>query len=267
MTIEAFVEQSEQFMAYQEKILSDKENYRIRHARLTVDYTERLMRSFHILVVDDRRKLSIAARFHDLLKADATLGSGSSQLVFAKMAELGFPTDLKEYIYTNSEYFPTLGVQGFTENIAEHALALVLHMLVHYDILDREILYPILFHSCPILPTYSKLNQRRQTMIDIITLADKLSSNALRLLGDADGKKAPFNLHLAVFGVDDCEFNFTEGLFLARLLSQGKSQDPYSLVMTQYYFQRLKERSPLWAKTNNIPNLKDLRIKKKDDEE
>lgn len=78
-----------------------------------------------------------------------------------------------------------------------------------------------MFHSCPIMSIYSTLNYRTRTMVDIISLSDKLSSNYLRI-NYKEKNEVSIDLDLAVFGADGKEFNYTLGLLIARLISQGK---------------------------------------------
>ena len=61
-------------------------------------------------------------------------------------------------------------------------------------------------------------------------------------------KEVCCDLDLAVFGESGREFNYTLGLYLARLISQGKSDGEQSKITTEYYYERLCRTNPLIKK-------------------
>ena len=81
--------------------------------------------------------------------------------------------------------------------------------------------------------------------VDIVMLADKLSSNFQKIHHYKE--KVDFNLHHAVFGMGK-EFNFSLGLLLARMLSQGSSTEEQSIISTDFYYQRALSVNPLLSR-------------------
>lgn len=221
--------------------------YHMKHIQLVQKYALLLNKKLHANL--DNRKLSYAALAHDLFKEH---GLDPERKLIWRNHEIS--QDNVRYVRMNLDLLEEYNLdEYFNTDIQYHALAAGIFLIKEFGINDPEILYPIFFHSCPIIPVYETLNPRTQLMIDIITLADKLSSNWLRI----NFKKVPvrIDLDLTVFGSSGREFNYTLGLFLARLISQGKSTEEQSVKSTEYYFQRLHNMNPIISKEYTIKML------------
>ena len=195
------------------------------------------------------RKLSFASYAHDLFKEHGL--DPDRKLIWNDHI---IPQDNIRYVRTNLDVLEEYGLdEYFNTDIQYHALASGIFLIKEFGINDPEILYPIFFHSCPIISVYETLNPTLQLMIDIIMISDKLSSNWLRI----NLKKVPvrIDLDLAVFGSSGREFNYSLGLFLARLISQGKSTEEQSIISTEYYFKRLASLNPTISKEYTIKML------------
>ena len=90
-------------------------------------------------------------------------------------------------------------------------------------------------------------------MVDIMMLSDKLSSNYLKI--NMRGMEVRIDLDQLVFGSSGKEFNYTMGLFAARLIGQGKSEEAQSSITTEYYFKRLKDSNPLISEEFSLKDL------------
>lgn len=230
--------------------------YRIEHLELTAKYALDLADHFPQLGQAERFELTYAAMAHDLLKVKAYDPKSSKIHVATHELEL----DLNRYVRLNLDYLKPFGLDVyFNTDVQLHALASGMFVNLELKIDDPRILYPIFFHSCPILPVYERLDDRTKLMVDIIVLADKLSSGQLK------PGRVTIDLHRAIFGAGGCEFNFTAGVYLARLISQGESTEKYSRLMTEYYHRRWVDQNPVVAKISRpVKPLKKLKRKKKE---
>lgn len=176
---------------------------------------------------------------HDLLKER---GLNKDKHVEYEGKEI--PQDINRYVRSNLDVLEHFGLEDyFSSDIQYHALAAGIFLYKEMDIRDEYILYPVMFHSCPIMDVYNTLDKKLQTLIDMTMLADKLSSNWLRI--NMLDKEVCCDLDLVVFGESGKEFNYTLGLYLARLISQGKSDGEQSKITTKYYYDRLCRTNPL----------------------
>jgi HD superfamily phosphohydrolase YqeK len=234
-------------------IYSDHEPYRIQHLDLTARYANRLISHFRSEISHlDQTKLRYAAYAHDILKGKYFEPSRGE----IEIGGYWIPQDLNRYVRTNLEVLQPYKLDDyFNTDIQLHSLAAGIFLISNFEVTDPKILYPIFFHSCPILSVYQDLDQATRLMVDIIILADKLSSNYLKL---QQGKKVHLDLTESVFGETGKEFNFTQGLLLARLIGQGSSKEEHSRQMTEHYYQRLVKQNPLLAKLKKCPSLDDV---------
>lgn len=229
--------------------------YRIEHLELTAKYALELADHFPQLGQTERFELTYAARAHDLLKVKGYDPESSKVHVSTYELEL----DLNRYVRLNLDHLKPFGLDiYFNTDVQLHALASGMFVNLELKIDDSRILYPIFFHSCPILPIYERLDDRTKLMVDIIVLADKLSSGHLK------PGKCTIDLERAVFGASGYEFNFTGGVYLARLISQGGSTEKYSRLMTEYYHRRWVDQNPVVAMISRPTKpFKKLKRKKK----
>jgi hypothetical protein len=79
-------------------------------------------------------------------------------------------------------------------------------------------------------------------MIDIIVLADKLSSNYLKI--NYLHSEVRVDLDQVVFGSSGRELNYSLGLYLARVIGNGKCEEKHGLESILYYYNRLKIDNP-----------------------
>jgi hypothetical protein len=222
--------------------------YHMKHIDLVKKYS--LIINNRIGLRIDSHKLAYIALAHDLLKERGLDPSCTKQ-----WKNHDIPQDLNRYIRLNLDVLETYGLEDyFNTDIQQHPLAAGIFLHKELGIRDPEILYPIMFHSCPIIDVYETLNRRIQTMIDITILSDKLSSNYLRI--NLKNSEVRVYLDQVVFGTSGNEFNYTLGLFIARLLGQGNSTEIHSVEATEYYYKRLCDINPLMS------NLKSYSIKK-----
>lgn len=221
---------------------SPRFDYHMEHIKLVRKYALLINRRLNYNL--DNAKLSYAALSHDILKEHG----------LDKNKVSCYPQDLNKYVRENLVILKYYNLDDyFNTSIQYHALAAGIYLIKELHIKDPEILYPVMFHSCPIIDVYEDLPIRIRTSVDIIMMADKLSSNYLRI--NSFSKPVRIDLDQAVFGSSGREFNYTLGLFLARLISQGKSDEIESVTATEYYYKRLSEANPLISK---IPNIKKL---------
>ena len=234
-------------------IHGEHDPYRIEHLHLTATYAKRiatLLGGFNNL---DLYQLRFSAHAHDLLK-EKFFDSSSTEI---EIAGYRVPQDLNRYVRLNLATLEPYNLdEYFNTDVQLHALAAGIFLIKEFKISDSAIIYPVCFHSCPILPVYEGLDERLRNSVDIILLSDKLSSWHLKA---ELGKKSSFDLVQAVFGENGKEFNFSLGLLLARLIGQGSSTEEYSLMMTEYYYQRAVKLNPLLGMLKKCPSIDDLK--------
>ena len=219
------------------QIGSKQYNYHMKHIELTKRYAIIISKKLGYNI--DNRKLAYVAYAHDILK-ERGLTPMTSRCWRGHM----IPQDLNRYIRTHLSVLEQFGLEDyFNTDVQQHPLAAGIFLYEEFGIKDPEILYPIMFHSCPIISVYETLSNNVKNMIDIISLADKLSSNYLRI--NMKKSEVRIDLDQLVFGSNGREFNYSLGLFVARLISQGNSQEVNSIKATEYYHKRLLEDNPL----------------------
>lgn len=229
------------------KLMHGHNEYHMQHIQLVKKYALLLNeRTGNEL---DNNKLSYSALAHDIFKER---GLNPSKIVIWNGHEI--PQDNTRYVRTHLNRLEELGLdEFFNTDIQYHALAAGIFVGNEFHIKDLEVLYPIFFHSCPIIEIYETLPSRVKKSIDIIMLADKLSSNWLRI--NMKKTEVRVDLDLAVFGNDGYEFNYTLGLFLARMIGQGNSTEEQSQISTKFYYDRLCKMNPMISKHYSVKRL------------
>lgn len=192
---------------------------------------------------------------HDLFKEKSL----KKNKRFVEWNGVQVPHDLNWYVRSNLDILELYDLDDyFNTSIQYHSLAAGIFLYKEFNIQSPDILYPVWFHSCPIIPVYLKLNSTIQRMVDIVVLADKLSSNYLRI--NFLESKVRVDLDQIVFGNDGHELNFTLGLFIARLINMGNSKEEQSRLATEYYHDRLMKINPLIPKKYSISKLGGARL-------
>ena len=214
---------------------TDRYEYHMQHIKLSVAYATKLVHRLNISM--DLHKLRYSLYAHDLLK-DKAFDKNVNEVV---IDDLKIPNNLNWYVRSNLDILEKYGLdEYFNTDIQLHPLAAGIFLVKELNMNDPDILYPIFFHSCPIISVYEKLDKHIQDIIDIAMLSDKLSSNHIK----QDSKKTICNLNTIVFGEHDNELNYSLGLFIARLISQGNSTEEQSSKTTEYYYNRLLKINP-----------------------
>lgn len=225
--------------------------YRFNHLRNTASYALKLAAHFPELGPGEKFKLKFSAMTHDLLKVKNYDKTASQVTIAGKEIEC----DLNRYVRLNLDELKPFGLDVyFNTDVQLHALASGMFLRSEFGIDDPQILYPIFFHSCPILPVYEQLDEVTRLMVDIMVLSDKLSSGELK-----PSRASGVDLSLVVWGESGHEFNFAAGLYLARLISQGNSSEKYSVMMTENYFQRWCRANPIIGLIDQPVSLKKLK--------
>lgn len=225
----------------------EKFKYHMEHITMVRKYLLLLNEKLGLRI--NRRKLSYIGLSHDLFKERGLDPNRELEWNGHKI-----PQDNNRYVRENLDLLGEYGLDDFfNTDVQYHALAAGIFLHKELGISDPEILYPIFFHSCPIIEIYETLNKRIQNMVDMTMLADKLSSNWLRI--NLNETEVRIDLDAAVFGITGMEFNYTLGVFLARLISQGKSEEEQSKIATEFYYKRLCDINPLIAKTYSVKKL------------
>ena len=189
----------------------------------------------------DYPTLTKIALYHDLLKEH-----GLNPDKKAEYNGIEIPQDPNRYVRSNLDILKEYQLDDYFNSDAQyHSLAAGIFLKKELGIDDPYILYPVMFHSCPIIDVYNTLPKRMQELVDITMLSDKLSSNWLRI--NMMEKEVNCDLDLAVFGESGREFNYTLGLYLARLIAKRKQRGKQSRITNTYYYNRLERVNPLIA--------------------
>ena len=228
---------------------SSQFEYHMKHIQLAKEYAIVLSRRLGFKI--NERKLMYITYAHDILK-EKGLNKKLPNPMWKGKYEI--PQDLNAYVRKNLDILELFNLEDyFNTDINLHPLSAGIFLYKNFGIQDPEIIYPVMFHSCPIIEVYETLKPKVRQMVDIIMLADKLSSNYLRI--NMRKSEVRLDLDLAVFGQYGTELNYTLGLYLARLISMGKSKEKQSKIATEYYFNRLQNMNPLINKAITIKNI------------
>lgn len=224
-------------------------DYHMNHIQLAKEYALILIEKINADIDPD--KMIFITLAHDLFKEHGLRKKEDGNISYDGH---NIPQDLNRYVRMNLDVLDEFGLTDyFNTDIQLHALAAGIFLRSEYGISDPEILFPIFFHSCPIIPVYLNLNPTIKEAVDIMMLADKLSSNYLRI--NKRRHLVRIDLDKVVFGESGKEFNYTLGLYIARLIAQGKTPDNQSIIATEYYYKRLQAINPLISKNNGIKML------------
>lgn len=221
-------------------------NYHMEHIRLAKEYALLLADK---LEVDNIFELSFAALAHDLFKERGL--DPDKELIWNNH---NIPQDNIKYVRSNLDILEKFELDDyFNSSIQYHPLASGIFFYKEFNITNKNILYPIMFHSCPIIDVYTKLPNETQMLIDILILADKLSSNYLRI--NMKETSVRTDLDLVVFGESGKEFNFTLGLLIANLIARGNDNEKQGIITTSYYYDRLYNMNPLLPRNISLKRL------------
>lgn len=222
--------------------------YHKQHIQLVRDYALLLNKRTHSSL--NVRKLSYAALAHDLFK-EKDLDPSKPDREWKGHV---IPQDINRYVRMNLNVIEEFGLDDFfNTDIQYHPLAAGIFLIKEFGIRDLEILYPVFFHSCPIIEIYETLPHRVRQSVNILMLADKLSSNWLRI--NFRETEVRTDLDLVVFGAGGYEFNYTLGLLFARLISQGKSTEKQSTIATKYFYDLAAKVNPMLTTNYSIKKL------------
>lgn len=215
-------------------------NYHMNHIKLSARYASKLCDMTNNKRL--KRKMQFIMITHDLLK-DKCFDDKVNEI---KINNYIIPTNLNWYVRTNLDVLIPYKLDDlFNTSIGLHPLAVGIFMIKTFHINDESILYPLMFHSCPIISIYKTLSNDIKFMVDITMLSDKLSSSTIC---KNNNKPIPYDLHKITFGENDNELNLSLALYITRLITQKKSNEKYSIEATKHYLDRLKRINPL------IPN-------------
>lgn len=223
--------------------------YHMKHIKLVRRYALILNKKLGNPVPN--RKLSFIALAHDLFKERALDITKDGTIDWNGY---NIPQNTTKYVRSNLDVLEEFGLdEYFNSSIQYHPLSAGIFLYKEMNISDKEILYPVMFHSCPIIDVYETLSPQIQRLTDIIMLADKLSSNYLKI----NYRKKPVRIDLdqAVFGSNGKEFSYTLGLYLARLIGQGNSPEEQGVLSTKYYYDKLAITNPLISEGITIKSL------------
>lgn len=222
--------------------------YHMKHIRLVQKYALALNKRLNLNL--SNRKLTYIAYAHDMLK-ERSLDPTKPDIIFKGKT---IPQDLNRYVRSNLDMLEPYGLDDYFNSSCQlHAIAAGILLIKEFKIDDPEILYPVMFHSCPIISVYETLPIRTRNMVDVVMLSDKLSSNYLRI----NFRKSPVRIDLdqVVFGSTGMELNYSLGLYIARLLGQGKCEEEQGKIATEFYYKRLCESNPFIFENYNIKKL------------
>lgn len=224
---------------------SERAQYQLDHVRLVSHYFILLSKKLNVSVpYDTVRFISYG---HDLLK-DKFFDNKLNTIEVTTSAgkTIKIPQNLNWYVRTNLDILEIYKLDDhFNSDCQLHALGSGIFCHKRLHITDPDIIYPILFHSCPIIEVYETLPDKTRILVDIMILADKLSSNKLK---KDMGKNILYDLEKAVFGESGKEFNFTLGVYLARIIGSGNNPGKESIKANEYFYEVLKKSNPLLPK-------------------
>lgn len=189
-------------------------------------------------------KLAYIAYVHDLLKEQ-----GLNELRDRRFHNIKIPENVTLYVRSNLDTLEKYGMDDYFNSSAQyHALGAAIFLDKELHVTDPEIIYPVMFHSCPIIPVYETLPLNTKRYIDITMLSDKLSSGYLRI----NWREVPllYDLEKCVFGETGNELNYTLGLYLARVIGDKADEEEGKRAL-DYYGERLTRIMP-WINTKKI---------------
>ena len=213
------------------------------HCRKLIEYGNDIFA--HLGIHDCRWELELIAYGHDLFKK-YSLDRGELELEGIKI-----PYDTKKYIDENKDVLEKFGLSMIdSENFSKHPTAAGIFLYKELGIEDPALIYPVFFHSCPVVSVYRELDERTRTLVDVVMLADKLSANSLT----RDFKKwhKKVNMDLCLYGETGREFNYTNALLTAKILGQAGSKDVISVESVRYYYYRACEQNPALDKYSRL---------------
>ena len=218
--------------------MSDQYEYHTQHISMARDYALEINNRLGNPI--DSYKMEYAALAHDLMKEK----SSNKSEEYLSNSKYNIPADIHRYVRLNLNVLEKFGLdEYFNTDVQLHPLAAGIFLNKEFGVKDREILYAVMFHSCPIMPVYNDLTEHEKTIVNIMMLSDKLSSNSLRI--NMQDVAVRVDLDKIVFGEDGREFNYKTGLFISRLIGQGGSKEKQSKATTKYFLNELQKTNPL----------------------
>lgn len=180
----------------------------------------------------DQSKLNCIAYAHDILK-EKGLDIHKPNLSWNNHE---IPQDLNRYVRLNLDILEKYSLdEYFNTDVSLHALSAGIFLLKEFGLSDAEIMYPICFHSCPVISIYETLPEKTRDMCDVIILADKLASNQQKI---KKGHPTVCDLDLITFGQSGNEMNYSLGIYVAMQLKRGESKGEQSRLAVEYYKTR-----------------------------
>lgn len=226
-------------------------DYHMKHIDLVKKYALFLNKRLNMHI--SNKKLIFISLAHDILK-ERSLNPKEQSLIWKNLC---IPQDVNRYVRTNLDVLEKFELDDYFNSSCQfHSLAAGIFIYKELNITDPEIIYPVMFHSCPIISIYKTLPKRLQDMIDIIILSDKLSSNYLKI--NYRKSKVRVDLDQIVFGNSGIELNYSLGLYIARLINQGKKETMESIEATKFYYDRLN--NPLIPENFNTKKLGEVKL-------
>lgn len=178
----------------------------------------------------ERNKLNFALLMHDILKGSVS-------------AEYMDDNDKKsDYIKDNYNILNKLNLYQYWKKMSKHAVAggiFVYNLLKESNNLDgnEDIVRAIMFHSYPIVAVYKNLNKSNRIMIDIVVLADKLSSNWIKI-NDPSEESPKYYLEEELYGKDKKQIKFDYALVKAREIGMGDPEKAKKQNKKAYLFYK-----------------------------
>ena len=216
--------------------------------RYHFDHCEKLMKYGNDIMVrlgilEYRNELEIVAYAHDLFKRYSLRENDvewNGKII---------PQNIPKYIDENRFVLDKFGLNMIrSDNFSNHPIAAGIFLYKEFTVDDPKIIYPVFFHSCPIISIYKKLDKALRNFIDVILLADKMSANVL-----CRGIKkwhSKVDMELVLYGENHKEFNYTNALLTAKILGQCGSKDKFSVESTKHYYKRAARINPALDKNS-----------------
>lgn len=217
--------------------------------RYHFDHCEKLMKYGNDImdrlgIFKYRNELEIVAYAHDLFKRYSLREND------VEWKGKIIPQNIPKYIDENRFVLDKFGLNMIrSDNFSNHPIAAGIFLYKEFGITDPNIIYPVFFHSCPVISVYEKLDKELRDLIDIIILADKMSANILcRTIGKKWHSKV--DMELVLYGETHREFNFTNALLVAKILGQAGSKQELFVEATNYYYKRACRINPALDKNS-----------------
>lgn len=210
--------------------------------------------------------LKIIAAAHDLFKELNFEGEYVFRSISPNLSEreiiFTIPSDLRRYVRTNLDILEIFGLDYyFNTDVGLHALSAGIFLYKEFGIKDPNILYPIFFHTCPIVEVYDKLDDIIKNNCELLILADKLdkfdrktfeyeniNDESKKIKMKKNDKYLRYNLREILFGKMGNEFNKRLAIFTIRYLEAGNKDGIEAKNTYQYFYDLARETNPFLPK-------------------